>query len=513
MTMTLEMPARLPTGIQGLDAVLGGGLIPNRLYVVEGAPGSGKTTLALQFLLAGQARGERGLYVTLSETAEELHAVAASHGFDLKGGRITLFELASADAALSPEREITLLHPWELELGETVKLITDEVERSGAVRVAFDSLSEMRLLAQDPLRYRRQILALKQFFTGRSITVLLLDDLVASGGERDLQLHSLAHGVITLERLALDYGSVRRRLEVAKMRGSPYREGWHDYEIRTGGLEIFPRLIASEHHRPFAGDPVPSGHAALDALLDGGPMRGTSTLITGPPGTGKSTLATQYVCAAAARGERSVIYAFDERLDTLLTRSRKLGFNLDQHLRDGLVAVRQIDPAELSPGEFTAMVRKEVEGAGNPAGLIVIDSLNGYLSAMPEEKSLVLQMRELLSYLNQLGVTSFLLNPQQGLLGSIQSSLNISYIADAVLLLRFFEAGGRMRKAISALKNRGGGHEDTIREFRIDQRGIRIGGPLTAFQGVLTGTPSYTGVGEPLLEARDESTERGADSA
>ena len=511
--MTLETPARLPTGIQGLDAILGGGLIPNQLYVVEGAPGAGKTTLALQFLLAGQAQDEPGLYVTLSETAEELHAVAASHGFDLKGGRITLFELASADAALSPEHAITLLHPWEQELGETVKLITDEVERSGAVRVAFDSLSEMRLLAQDPLRYRRQILALKQFFTGRSITVLLLDDLVASGGERDLQLHSLAHGVITLERLALDYGSVRRRLEVAKMRGSPYREGWHDYEIRTGGLEIFPRLIASEHHRPFAGDPVPSGHAALDALLDGGPLRGTSTLITGPPGTGKSTLATQYVCAAAARGERSVIYAFDERLDTLLTRSRKLGFNLDQHLRDGLVAVRQIDPAELSPGEFTAMVRKEVEGVGNPAGLIVIDSLNGYLSAMPEEKSLVLQMRELLSYLNQLGVTSFLLNPQQGLLGSIQSSLNISYIADAVLLLRFFEAGGRMRKAISALKNRGGGHEDTIREFRIDQRGIRIGGPLTAFQGVLTGTPSYTGVGEPLLEARDESTERGADSA
>jgi circadian clock protein KaiC len=513
MAMTLETSARLPTGIQGLDDILGGGLIPNRLYVIEGAPGSGKTTLALQFLLAGQARGEPGLYVTLSETAEELHAVAASHGFDLRGGKIALFELASADAALSPEREITLLHPWELELGETVKFITDEVERSGATRVAFDSLSEMRLLAQDPLRYRRQILALKQFFTGRSITVLLLDDLVASGGERDLQLHSLAHGVVTLERLALDYGSVRRRLEVAKMRGSPYREGWHDYAIRTGGLEVFPRLNAAEHHRPFAGDPVPSGHAALDAMLDGGPLRGTSTLITGPPGTGKSTLATQYVCAAAARGERAVIYAFDERRDTLLTRSRNLGLDLDRYLSDGLVMVRQVDPAELSPGEFTALVCQEVEAPGHPARLIVIDSLNGYLCAMQEERNLALQMHELLFYLNQLGVTSFLLNPQQGLLGSIQSSLNISFIADAVLLLRFFEAGGRVRKAISVIKNRGGRHEDTIREFRIDQRGIRIGEPLTAFQGVLTGTPSYTGAGEPLLALRDEGIERGGTSA
>jgi circadian clock protein KaiC len=507
--MTLTTSARLPTGIPGLDHILGGGLIPNRLYVVEGQPGSGKTTLALQFLLAGQAQGEPGLYVTLSETAEELHAMAASHGFDLGGSRVVLLELASVEAALSPEHEITLLHPWELELGETIKLITDEVERSGARRVAFDSLSEMRLLAQDPLRYRRQILALKQFFAGRNVTVLLLDDLVASGGERDLQLHSLAHGVVTLERLPLNYGSVRRRLEIAKMRASAYREGWHDYAIRTGGLEVFPRLIAAEHHQEFAGDPVRSGHARLDSLLDGGPLRGTSTLITGPPGTGKSTLATQYVCASAARGERAVMYSFDERRDTLLTRSRKLGLGLDRHLSSGLVTVRQIDPAELSPGEFTALVRQEVEAADNPARLIVIDSLNGYLCAMQEERNLALQMHELLFYLNQLGVTSFLINPQHGVTENLPSSLNVSFIADTVLLLRFFEASGRVRKAISVIKNRGGGHEDTIREFRIDRHGIRIGEPLTAFQGVLTGTPSYTGATEPLLAPGAEGIEEG----
>ena len=498
--MTVHPPAssvaRISTGIAGLDAILEGGLAPNRLYLVEGAPGAGKTTLALQFLLEGRARGERGLYVTLSETAEELAAVAASHGWTLDG--VDLFELAAAEAALSPEREMTLLHPWEVELGETVKLITDEAERTGAARVVFDSLSEMRLLAQDALRFRRQVLALKQFFAGRGTTVLLLDDRAGQAGGPDLQLHSLCHGVVTLERLTLDFGAARRRLEVAKMRGACYREGWHDYAILHGGLDVFPRLIAAEHHFSFVGDPVPSGVAELDALLDGGPLRGTCTLLSGPAGAGKSTLALQYVHAAAGRGEHCAIYQFDERAGTLHTRLAKLGLDLRPHIEAGRVTLRQIDPAELSPGEFVQSLRLDAER--NNTRIVVIDSLSGYLTSMPQEKQLVLQLHELLSYLNQRGVLTLLISPQSGLMGSMQSSLAVSYIADTIMLLRFFEAHGRVRKAISVIKNRGGAHEDTIRELRIDASGVRAGTVLDGFHGVLTGTPSYTGEAGPLLE-------------
>ncbi|MBV8612154.1 MAG: circadian clock protein KaiC, partial [Acetobacteraceae bacterium] len=346
---------KISTGVAGLDDVLGGGLAPNRLYLVEGMPGSGKTTLALQFLSAGRAAGGRCLYVTLSETQEELAAVVASHGLTLEG--IDVFDLASAESILSAEREMTLLHPWEVELGETVKLITDEVERMNPSRVVFDSLSEMRLLAQDPLRYRRQILVLKQFFAGRNATVLLLDDLTGYGGQQDLQLHSLSHGVITLERLTLDFGTVRRRVQVQKMRGSDFRAGFHDLAIRRGGLEVYPRLIAAEHHRPFVGDPVSSGLPELDALLGGGPLRGTCTLITGPAGSGKTTLALQYVVAACGRGERTAVYQFDERVGTLLTRAAKQGLGLQQCIDAGSLLLQQIDPAETSPGEFTAMIR------------------------------------------------------------------------------------------------------------------------------------------------------------
>ncbi len=494
-------PVRLSTGVPGLDAVLEGGLATNRLYLVEGAPGAGKTTLALQFLLDGRARGERGLYVTLSETTEELADVAASHGWTLDG--VDLFELATAEAGLSPRHQTALLHPWEVELGETIKLITDEAERTGAVRVVFDSLSEMRLLAEDALRFRRQVLALKQFFAGRGATVLLLDDQAASKGDLDLQLHSLCHGVINLERVTLDFGAARRRLEVAKMRGARYREGWHDYIIRPGGLDVFPRLVAAEHYTLFAGEPVSSGLAELDAMLDGGLLRGICALLSGPAGSGKTTLALQYVHAAATRGEHCAVYQFDERAGTLLTRSAKLGFTLQPHLETGRMALRQIDPAELSPGEFIQTLRLDAER--NDTRIVVIDSLNGYLTSMSQEKQLVLQLHEFLSYLSQRGVLTLLVSPQSGLMGSMHSTLNVSYIADTIVLLRFFEAAGRVRKALSIIKNRGGRHEDTIRELRIDASGLRIGEVLDGFQGVLTGTPTYTGTADLLLESKGGS--------
>lgn len=484
------------TGITGLDDVLHGGLVRNRLYLIEGTPGTGKTTLALQFLLEGVAQGERGLYITLSETAEELRAVAESHGWSLEG--INIFELASGGDALDPDREQDLLHPWEVELGEVIKVITEEIEQLSPPRIAFDSLSELRLLAQDPLRYRRQILGLKQFVAGRNSTVLLLDDrsTVASGGV-DLQLHSICHGVLTLERLSVDFGINRRRIEVAKMRGTSYREGWHDFAIRTGGLAVFPRLVAAEHADEAADAVLSSGIAGLDALMGGGPLWGTSTLITGPPGCGKTTIALQFALAAAQRGEYTAIYEFDERYSTLLTRTAKLGLDLRPHIAAGRISLRTIDPAELSPGEFTHMVRNEVEA--NQAKLLIVDSLSGYINAMSEEKQLLLQMHELLSYLNRRGVVTFLINPMAGLVGPMHSEIATSYIADAVLLLRFFEADGRIRKAISCLKNRGGAHEDAIRELRIDHGGIRVGEPLTEFRGVLTGVPSYTGSERPLL--------------
>ncbi len=489
---------QIATGNEGLDTILRGGLPANRLYLLEGAPGSGKTTLALQFLRAGVAAGEKVLYITLSETREELAVVAASHGWDVDD--FAVFELGAMGDVFGDGREQSVLHPWEMELGETVKLIEAEVEAVRPCRVVFDSLSEMRLLAQDPLRYRRQVLALKQFFAGRETTVILVDDMTGAADGVDAHLHSLCHGVVTLERLTLDFGAARRRLQVQKLRGIDFVAGYHDFDIRKGGLAIYPRLIAADHHQAYVGEPVSSGVEELDALMNGGPLRGTSTLITGPAGTGKTTIALQYVHAACERGERATIYEFDERIGTLSARARAFGLDIEKHVEGGCLVIQQIDPAELSPGEFATQVRSEVED--REARIIVIDSLNGYLAAMPQEQQLILQMHELVSYLSQKGVMTLLINPQQGLLGTMSTNLNISYIPDAVFLIRFFEAEGRIRKAISVLKNRAGQHEDAIREFRIDARGVRVGDPLVAFRGVLTGTPEYTGDRGPLMEDR-----------
>jgi circadian clock protein KaiC len=497
------LDGRTPSGNEGLDAVLRGGLVANRLYLLEGSPGSGKTTLALQFLLDGVSRGERGLYVTLSETDDELRGVAASHGWDLD--QVAIFELAAAEEALGAERQQSILHPWENELGGTIELIKSEVQRIKPRRVVFDSLSEMRLLAQDPLRYRRQVLALKQFFAPMDVTVIIVDDLTGEDvGQRDAHLHSLCHGVITLERLTLDFGPARRRLEVQKLRGVDFVAGYHDFVIRRGGLDVFPRLIAAKHQEPFVGNIVSSGVADLDKLLGGGPRRGTCTLITGPAGSGKTTIALQFVHAACSHGENCTIYEFDERIGTMLSRAEAMGLDLRRHIDDGLLTIEQINPAEISPGEFSWRVREQVERKNSK--LFVIDSLNGYLAAMPQEQQLILQVHEMLAYLNQKGIATLLINPQTGLIGSmVTGSINISYVSDAVLLIRFFEAEGRIRKAISVLKNRSGAHEDAIRELRIDARGIRVGAPLVEFRGVLTGTPEYVGSNAPLMEDRGAS--------
>jgi circadian clock protein KaiC len=486
-------PPRVSTGSVGLDDILGGGLDANRLYLCEGRPGAGKTTLALQFLMDGVRQGESVLYISLSETERELQLVARRHGWSLDG--ISVFELVPPEASLDPNRELTVFHPAEIELNETTQLVFDRVQALNPARVVFDSLSELRLLAQNSLRYRRQILALKHFFTGRNCTVLMLDDM--SSKADDLQLHSIAHGVVLLEETAVDYGSERRRLRVVKMRGIPFRGGFHDFTIKRGGLEIYPRLVAAEHRGLPATGLVGSGKPGLDAMVGGGLERGTSVLLLGPAGVGKSSLGLTYALAAAERGEHAVIYAFDEGRSTIFARAAALGLPLEAAVRDGLVHIQQIDPAELSPGEFAHLVRSAVER--NRARVIVIDSLNGYLSAMPDERFLILQMHELLSYLSQTGVLTFLVLAQHGLVGPMQTPVDISYLSDAVLVLRYFEFEGSVRRALSVVKKRSGVHERSIREFRLGWNGIAVGPPLRDFSGVLTGSPHYTGSGTPLL--------------
>lgn len=495
-----DMP-RVSTGSAGLDDILGGGLDANRMYLYEGRPGTGKTTIALQFLLEGARRGERVLYITLSETQRELRLVAQRHGWSLKG--IDIFELVPPETTLDPQRELTMLHPAEMELSETTKLVFDRVSETNPTRVVFDSLSELRLLAQSPLRYRRQVLALKHFFTSRQCTVILLDDLTSQAN--DLQLHSISHGVVLLEQLALDYGAERRRLRVVKMRGIQFRGGYHDFTIKKGGVEIYPRLIAAEHRASFVGDYASSGNPDIDKLLGGGLDRGTNALLIGAAGVGKSSLALTYAIAAAERGEHAVLFAFDEGRGTLEARARAIGLPLEPMLNSGKIRVQQIDPAELSPGEFAAAVRHSVEVDG--ARVILIDSLNGYLNAMPDERFLILQMHELLSYLGQRGVVTILVLAQHGLVGPMETPLDISYLSDAVLMLRYFEYGGTVRRALSVVKKRSGDHEHTIREFRLGQHGVTLGPPMTEFSGIFSGTPRYIGGGAPLMpEGRHDDT-------
>lgn len=485
---------RAATGIDGLDNVLGGGFPRGHLYLVEGTPGAGKTTLGLQFLLEGQAQGERSLYVTLSETSTELRIVAGSHGWSLDG--IDLFELVNEEG-LSPSAEQSILYPSEVELGETVRGIMTAVEQLSPSRVVFDSLSEMRLLAQEPLRYRRQILALKHFFASRECTVLLLDDRSAQGG--DLQLHSIAHGVLGLDQVTGEYGPVRRHLRVVKMRGVRYRGGEHDVVLDTGGIQVFPRLVASEHRVEFASSTASTGTASLDLLLGGGLARGSNTLFMGPSGVGKTTTAMSVVMEALKRGEKASYYLFDEGLGTLLHRCAALGLVLEPYIASGQLEVLLLDPAETSAGQFSNMVRDAVQQRG--AGIIVIDSLNAYLQAMPGTKFLLLQMHELLSFLNQQGMITLLVLGQHGVIGDIRSDLDLSYLSDAIVLFRFFEARGRLLKAVSVVKSRVSRHELTIREFRLGDEGIEVGPALTDFEGVLSGVPAYRGaialLGEP----------------
>ena len=490
---TIQLPEqeRASTGVAGLDDILGGGLPSRYLYLVEGTPGSGKTTLGLEFLRRGVRDGQKGLYVTLSETAIELATVAASHGWSLDG--VEVFELVTQEG-LSPESEQSILHPSEVELGETTRGVMAAVERVNPTRVVFDSLSEMRLLAQNPLRYRRQVLALKSFFSGRGCTVLLLDD--RSADQDDVQLHSIAHGVIRLEQTVDQYGPERRRLRVVKMRGIPFRGGEHDCSLHTGGLAVFPRLIAAEHRGKHEDAMVSTGTPDLDRLLGGGLARGSNTLFAGPSGVGKTTTAIACICAALERGEKGVYYLFDEGLGTLLIRSRALGLPVDRYLENGQLEIKRLDPAEVSPGQFANMVRVAVEEQA--AQMVVIDSLNAYLQAMSGDKHLLLQMHELLTYLNQRGVVTLLILAQHGVLGEVRSDVDLSYLSDGILLFRFFEARGMLLKAVSVIKSRTSEHELTIREFRLGKSGLEVGQALRDFEGVMTGVASYTG-STPLL--------------
>ena len=488
------MLLRVSTGIDGLDHVLCGGLPAHRLYLLEGDPGVGKTTLALQFLLAGVAAGERVLYVTLSETQEEVRAIIESHGWSMTG--LSMFELSALEQRLRLDAENTIFRPSDVELTETTQALLQRVDEVAPDRVVFDSLSELRLLAQSALRYRREVLNLKTYFSTKRCTVLLLDDRTSDPG--DQQLQSLAHGVISLQQLAPGYGGDRRRLRIAKLRGSAFRSGYHDVTIETGGMKVFPRLVAAEHHATFERAPLSSGLAGLDSLLGGGIDRGTSTLLLGGAGTGKSSIVAQYATAAAARGESAAIFAFDELRATSIQRADALGMKMSEHVAAGRIFLQQIDPGELSPGELAHRAGELVER--EHVSFVAMDALNGYLHSMPAEQYLYIQLHELLSYFGQRGVTTMMLLAQAGVIGTMRSPLDVSYITDNVLLLRYFEASGRIRKAISVMKKRTGRHEDTIRELSLGSGGVEIGAPLSEFQGVLTGVPQFHGRSSQLSE-------------
>jgi circadian clock protein KaiC len=485
------------TGIVGLDDVLNGGLERGRVYLVEGSPGAGKTTIAMQYLMAGAALGERCLYITLSETEDELRATAVSHGWSLDG--IDIYELVPPESLLDEEQQQSLLYSSDLELGETTRRIFKAFERNRPGRVVLDSLSEIRLLAQSSLRYRRQILSLKHYFAGQKATVMMLDDLTSD--VNDKTVHSVAHGVVRLEELAPEYGAERRRLRVIKYRGRHFRGGYHDFAIETGGVRVFPRLISAEHKSRFERDVLGTGSPEFDALLGGGIERGSSVLMLGPAGTGKSIIMLTFIQNAIQRGERAAMFVFDEELGLLIQRAMNLGIDLQAMIDAGSLVLKQVDAAELTPGEFAERVRDCVEA--KDARTVVIDSLNGYQAAMPGEFALVLHIHELLQYLNRKGATTFLTVAQHGLVGDMKTPVDITYLADTVVLLRYFEALGRVRRAMSVVKKRTGAHEDTIREYQISQGGISLGPPLNQFQGVLRGVPTLVGSAD-LLDSEDD---------
>jgi circadian clock protein KaiC len=485
-----------PTGIPGLDEILRGGLPENRLYLLLGEPGAGKTTLALQYLQEGARRGEKGLYIALSETRDEILSVARSHGWSLE--EIEIFELSALEHQLAQEERNTVFHPAEIELNKTTEQLLKKIEEVKPKRFVLDSLSELRLLSDSALRYRRQMLSLKQYFAGRHMTVLFLDDHSAEGG--DLHVQSIAHGVIALEKIVSDYGSEKRRITIGKLRGRNFIGGFHDATIVPGGLRVFPRLIGSATQHEQARGKAPSGLQHLDALLGGGLERGTSCLLLGPAGTGKSTIALQFAVAAAHRGESVLMCIFEENLDTMKARAASVGLPLEDLIASDRIRVIEVDPAELSPGEFAHCVIEHVRK--RTARVVVIDSLNGYMQAMPQAAHLTIQLHELLSFLNRHGVLSLMTVAQHGLIGSMQTPVDLTYLADTVVLLRFFEQNGRIKKAISVIKKRIGKHEDTIREFRVDEHGVRVSEPLENFQGVLTGVPTFHGRSDQMLENR-----------
>jgi len=500
MDEILSQSAR--TGVQGLDDVLSGGLTRRHVFLLEGSPGTGKTTIALQFLIEGAKLGERCLYISLSETNEELRDCAKSHGMEISR-EIEIFELVPPESLLDADQQQSLLYSSDLELGETTRMIFEAFDRIKPQRVVIDSLSEIRLLAQSSLRYRRQILALKHFFSRSDATVLLLDDMTSENFDKTV--HSVVHGVIYLEQLAPDYGSERRRLRVIKYRGQSFRGGYHDFVIKTGGVSVFPRLRAIEHKTGFERTTLSSGLPEFDDLLGGGIERGSSTLLIGPAGTGKSLFALQFVNAAIQRGEKAAIFIFDEELGLLYARTKTMGIDLETLHAQGHIHIEQLDAAELSPGEFAQRVRDRV--STYEAKTVVIDSINGYQAAMPEENALILHMHELLQYLNRQGANTFLTVAQHGLVGDMKSPVDVTYLADSVILLRYFEALGKVRRAVSVIKKRTGPHEDTIREFKISGSGLTLGEPLSAFQGILRGVPNFVGDQNPLLPMTGEGSD------
>jgi circadian clock protein KaiC len=499
--------APIPTGVAGLDEILHGGYAAQRAHLIEGRPGSGKTTLSLQFLLDGVKRGERGLYITLSESKRELLSVAERHGWSLDG--LDIYELVPPELSLDSEQQQSLIHASDLELGETVRMALAEIERVNPVRVVFDSLSEIRLLSQGSLRYRRQVLALKSYFLLNDATVLMLDDL--SSEEDDLNLHSISHAVLRLEQVTPSYGAGRRRLHVIKMRGTPYESGYHDFTLKRGGIRVFPRLVAADHETTFAEGTIACRVPELDAVLGGGLDRGTTNLIIGPSGAGKSTLALGYLTAALDRGEHGLILSFDETTGILRRRAAGIGFDIDSHIASGRLRIEQMDPADVSAGVFAGRIRDAVET--DKARIVVIDSLTGYMSAMSGQPDLVLQMHEMTTYLNQQGVVTILILAQHGMVGRMDAPVDLTYVSDTVVMLRFFEAAGRVRRALSVLKKRTGTHEDSIREFGIDSQGLRVGSVLTQFRGVLTGVPTFEGDRADLLADRPPRATQGTDGA